>query len=99
MKFYHFVKYSPMKNRIVLLMFPILELAIPARSGDGYMAANPLAVGTELQPINTQYWVASFFNGPEAFANFRRRGFPALTADLMVNPPIRMYPMEHLYEG
>ena len=29
--------------------------------------------------INTQYWVACFLNGPEAFANFRRSGFPALT--------------------
>jgi hypothetical protein len=32
-----------------------------------------------LNEINTQYWVASFLNGPEAFANFRRSGFPLLT--------------------
>jgi hypothetical protein len=32
-----------------------------------------------LEQINTQYWVASFLNGPEAFANFRRSGYPALT--------------------
>ena len=32
----------------------------------------------ELQQINTQYWISSFLNGPEAFANFRRTGYPAL---------------------
>jgi len=46
---------------------------------DTYVAANPLSAGTELEQINTQYWIASFLNGPEAFANFRRSGFPALT--------------------
>ena len=29
--------------------------------------------------INTQYWVVCIRNGTEAFANFRRTGFPALT--------------------
>ncbi|MEP7145038.1 MAG: SusD/RagB family nutrient-binding outer membrane lipoprotein [Ferruginibacter sp.] len=46
---------------------------------DTYIMANPLATGTELKQINTQYWISSFLNGPEAFANFRRSGFPALT--------------------
>lgn len=32
-----------------------------------------------LNLINTQYWVASWGNGTEAFANFRRSGFPALS--------------------
>ena len=32
--------------------------------------------------INTQYWVVNIRNGTEAFANFRRTGFPAL----IVNP-------------
>jgi hypothetical protein len=53
--------------------------AVPAAARDTYIAANPLGAGTELQQINTQYWIASFLNGPEAFANFRRSGFPALT--------------------
>jgi len=53
--------------------------AVPAAARDTYVTANPLAAGTELQQINTQYWIASFLNGPEAFANFRRSGFPALT--------------------
>ncbi len=53
--------------------------AIPGTARDAYIAANPLAAGTELEQINTQYWIASFLNGPESFANFRRSGFPALT--------------------
>ncbi len=52
---------------------------ISAGARDIYIATNPLTVGTELQQINTQYWISSFLNGPEAFANFRRSGFPALT--------------------
>ena len=31
-----------------------------------------------LKLINTQYWIVSIRNGTEAFANFRRTGFPAL---------------------
>jgi len=53
--------------------------AVSASARDTYVAANPLMAGTELQQINTQYWIASFLNGPEAFANFRRSGFPILT--------------------
>lgn len=55
--------------------------AVSGAARDTYVTANPLTVGTELQQINTQYWIASFLNGPEAFANFRRSGFPALTAN------------------
>lgn len=53
--------------------------AVAASDRDTYVTNNPLSAGTELQQINTQYWIASFLNGPEAFANFRRSGFPALT--------------------
>ncbi len=31
-----------------------------------------------LEQINNQYWVATFLNGYEAFANYRRSGYPAL---------------------
>ena len=54
-----------------------------------------MATGKELEQINTQYWVASFLNGPEAWANFRRSGFPVLTpnpfpgSDLKTEPFIR----------
>lgn len=53
--------------------------AVAGGARDTYINANSLAAGTELEQINTQYWIASFLNGPEAFANFRRSGFPALT--------------------
>jgi len=53
--------------------------AVSGGARDTYVAANPLTAGRELNQINTQYWIASVFNGPEAFANFRRSGFPALT--------------------
>jgi hypothetical protein len=44
-----------------------------------YTAAHPLDLSKALEQINTQYWVASFMNGSETWANFRRSGFPALT--------------------
>lgn len=53
--------------------------AIKAEDRDAYIAAHPLIAGNELEQINTQYWIASFLNGPEAFANFRRSGFPKLS--------------------
>jgi hypothetical protein len=39
---------------------------------------NPLAPGNELKQIDTQLWVALLLNGPEAYANWRRTGFPVL---------------------
>ena len=52
---------------------------IPTADIDDYLTANPYDAGNALEQINTQYWVSSFLNGPEAFANFRRSGFPSLT--------------------
>ncbi len=46
---------------------------------NGYWAANPLTAGSELKLINTQYWVASFMDETESWANWRRSGFPVLT--------------------
>lgn len=47
-----------------------------------FLTQNPF-VGTSnkeaaLEQINNQYWVATFMNGCEAFANYRRSGYPAL---------------------
>ncbi|WP_298356245.1 SusD/RagB family nutrient-binding outer membrane lipoprotein [Runella sp.] len=53
--------------------------AVPAASIDTYLKANPFVAANALEQINTQYWVASFLNGAEAFANFRRSGFPKLS--------------------
>lgn len=52
--------------------------AIASSAIDAYLSANPFDASKALEQINTQYWIASFLNGPEAFANFRRSGFPAL---------------------
>jgi len=43
-----------------------------------YLLANPLTPGSELKIINSQYWVASFLDETEAWANWRRSGFPVL---------------------
>lgn len=53
--------------------------AVDPAARDAYIAANPLVSGKEMEQINTQYWISSFLNGPEAFANFRRSNYPALT--------------------
>jgi hypothetical protein len=46
-----------------------------------YLRENPFDAARALEQINTQYWIASFLNGPEAWANFRRTGFPNLPAN------------------
>ncbi|HYG37251.1 MAG TPA: SusD/RagB family nutrient-binding outer membrane lipoprotein [Cytophagales bacterium] len=45
---------------------------------DNFVAANPLTAGKELEQINSQLWVNFVMNGQEAYANWRRSGFPAL---------------------
>jgi len=44
-----------------------------------YLAANPYDAANALQQINSQYWVTSFMDENESFANWRRSGFPVLT--------------------
>jgi hypothetical protein len=53
--------------------------AVPTAAIDAYIQANPLDPARAQEQINTQYWVASFLNPYEAFANFRRSGFPNTT--------------------
>ena len=36
------------------------------------------SIDAALPQIGYQYWIASFLHGPEAWANLRRTGFPAL---------------------
>src|SRR5688572_13155236 len=52
--------------------------AIAAGDIATYLTNNPFDPAKALEQIGTQYWIASFLNGPEAFANYRRTGFPAL---------------------
>lgn len=55
------------------------EAAIAPAEITAYLGKIKLDPGKELEEINTQYWINSFLNGPEAWANFRRSGFPRLT--------------------
>jgi hypothetical protein len=52
--------------------------AIAAGDITTYLTNNPFDASKALEQIGTQYWIASFLNAPEAFANYRRTGFPAL---------------------
>jgi len=54
------------------------DAVIPENEQAAYLAGVPLNPATALEQINTQYWVSSFLNGSEAWANFRRSGYPAL---------------------
>jgi hypothetical protein len=61
------------------------QLAAQAGAGpsDGaisaYLTANPYNPAGALNQINSQYWVASFMDENESFANWRRSGYPTLT--------------------
>lgn len=55
--------------------------AIAESDIQAFIDANPLG-SNAMEDIGTQYWIASLMNGPEAFANFRRTGYP----DLAPNP-------------
>jgi hypothetical protein len=58
--------------------------AVSGPNRDNYVTAHPLDTSSpaaSLTQIGYEYWIASFLNGSEAWANFRRTGFPALTAN------------------
>lgn len=56
-----------------------------AASISAYLAANPYNAADYLDQVNSQYWVASFMDENESFANWRRSGYPSLT-------PVANYP-------
>ncbi|SMG44265.1 SusD/RagB family nutrient-binding outer membrane lipoprotein [Sphingobacterium psychroaquaticum] len=47
-----------------------------------FIQGNSLIPGREIELINKQLWITFLMNGTEAFANWRRTGFPALTPGL-----------------
>ena len=55
-----------------------INLKINPNDIDIYLQAHPLETAKALEQINTQYWIACIMDGQEAFANFRRSGYPAL---------------------
>jgi hypothetical protein len=59
---------------------------IPVDAQDAYLLANPFDPANALEQINTQYWIASFQNGSEGWANFRRSGYPALEPNPYPSP-------------
>ncbi len=74
---------EPHYNAGVRAAMKMLELYGPAGAIadtdiDAYLLANPFDAGNALEQINTQYWAATFLNEYEAFANWRRTGYPAL---------------------
>jgi len=54
------------------------SLAIDGADIDTYLANNPYDAANAMEQIGEQYWAATFWNEYEAYANFRRTGYPAL---------------------
>lgn len=56
-------------------------VSIPTADQNAFLANPAVAysAANALQLINTQYWIASFSNGSEAWFNKRRSGFPVTT--------------------
>ena len=52
---------------------------IPDAKISAYLAAKPYDPTKGLEMIGTQYWIVTFLNEYESFANWRRTGFPKLT--------------------
>ena len=64
--------------------FPHLTTAVrntylPEGAADTYLAENPFDAAKALQQINEQYYIATFGDPHEVFANWRRSGYPVLT--------------------
>ncbi|MCY4171542.1 MAG: SusD/RagB family nutrient-binding outer membrane lipoprotein [Bacteroidetes bacterium] len=53
--------------------------AISSDDIDAYLAANPYNPSEGMRMINEQIWAAVFLNEYEAYANWRRTGYPELT--------------------
>lgn len=61
---------------------PISTAEVNAYLADPNVAYNPTDA---LKLINTQYWIVNLRNGTEAFANFRRSGYPVLSPNTVNN--------------
>lgn len=64
-------------------------------SDNGYMAANALNTPTALQQIGTQKWFALYGQGVEAWTEWRRVGYPALSPALEAD--INQIPSRYTY--
>lgn len=73
--------------------------AISASTINSYASSQMLTAGKELELINTQYWITtgSFLNFTEAWINWRRSGYPALTAVDYPGQFSDVIPRRHIY--
>lgn len=66
------------------------ETSISTSEIDAYLNQNPYlssgSLSEQLDQINTQYWAATVLNGFEAWANWRRSGYPELDPAPVDNP-------------
>lgn len=74
---------EPHYNAGVRAAMKMLEMygsdnAIADADIDTYLINKPFDSANALEQINTQYWAATFLNEYEAFANWRRTGYPTL---------------------
>ena len=66
--------------RAAMLHWNIYGVDVPSLADiNTYLAANPFDASKGLEVIGEQYWLATFLNAWEGFANYRRTGFPVLT--------------------
>ncbi len=63
--------------QMLSMLYPNAASISDAQVSD-YLAANPFDAASAMEMIHTQYWAATFLNEYEAFANWRRTGFPTL---------------------
>ncbi|MEL7531745.1 MAG: SusD/RagB family nutrient-binding outer membrane lipoprotein [Bacteroidota bacterium] len=54
------------------------SMAISETDIDDYIANNPYDAANAMEQIGEQYWAATFWNEYEAYANYRRTGYPDL---------------------
>jgi len=73
-----------------LTLYDATGAVIPNGQINTYLINNPFNNGgtdaEKLEQINNQYWAAVFLNGIEAWANWRRSGFPVLEPSPVDDP-------------
>ena len=60
------------------LIFGDPRLDVADADIDAYLAANPFSAAEGERMIGEQYWLTKFHCGQEAWANYRRTGYPVL---------------------
>jgi hypothetical protein len=55
------------------------SLAIDSDAIEAYLTVNPFVEANGMEMIGDQYWVVTFLNDYESWANWRRTGYPELT--------------------